>query len=521
MAKKRLFIVGLDGATWRILDPLLKKGKLPFLTELKEKGASGILESVTPPLTPAAWSSFQTGVNPGKHGIFGFLNYRKNPSDPPFYTSGDIKSDKIWDLLGREGGRSLIINMPLSYPVYKMRGILVSSFLTPPGARFAYPHSVETLLNKMNYTIDFNEGKRGQGLPTKSLNRKKRKEVLEKLIDISKKRVEVFKKLSKTQDFSFFFLLFKETDIAQHIFYDEEETRKYYMSLDKMLRELHEHYINNFSGEKNFLIISDHGFHLSAPTQFSPYEWLRQASYLSKTKRVKTKLWELSSLVHSLFKRSGLSLTGFDFIKKLRKRVLTDIETSELEDLVKQFGLQVTFEGIYFYNKKTSISDKKKLVNKLKDVSFEGKRVFQEVKLAKEIYSGRFAEQGPDIIWLPNEEFVINISTVANRVFSPRPTNLKGDHVADKNGIFLAVGKALKNIGFERISIMDIFPLACHLLGITIPEGLDGKLPTSILKNRPKTKSKTQEEIVRLRINKELSKIETDAKRFRLEDKRE
>ena len=70
MSKHRVVIVGMDGCTQQILQPLIKEGKLPTLAKLQREGVAGKLWSVVPPITPAAWSSFYTGKLPGKHGVF-------------------------------------------------------------------------------------------------------------------------------------------------------------------------------------------------------------------------------------------------------------------------------------------------------------------------------------------------------------------------------------------------------------------------------------------------------------------
>ena len=66
---KRVFILGIDGASWNVLDPQLAAGRMPCLQSWLDRGVRADLESVIPPVTPAAWSSFHTGKHPGKHGV--------------------------------------------------------------------------------------------------------------------------------------------------------------------------------------------------------------------------------------------------------------------------------------------------------------------------------------------------------------------------------------------------------------------------------------------------------------------
>ena len=69
-AKKRVLVIGLDGASLDLIRPWVAQGLLPTFKRILEQGASGPLESVIPPLTGPAWISFMTGKNPGKHAIY-------------------------------------------------------------------------------------------------------------------------------------------------------------------------------------------------------------------------------------------------------------------------------------------------------------------------------------------------------------------------------------------------------------------------------------------------------------------
>ena len=92
MSKKaRVFIVGLDGATFDLILPWIREGRLPSLSHMMENGVYGELRSTIPILTPVAWSSFMTGKNSGKHGIASFFTREKDSYVVKFTTtkSGD------------------------------------------------------------------------------------------------------------------------------------------------------------------------------------------------------------------------------------------------------------------------------------------------------------------------------------------------------------------------------------------------------------------------------------------------
>src|SRR5215831_10975477 len=144
MSKKVIFI-GLDGATFDVLDPLMNQGLMPRLKEFIDRGVRGPLETTIPPITPTAWVSWMTGKNPGKHGVFEFLLRRKGSGALPDSPVSSRSRDGLpfWDLLGQMGKRAIVTNVPCTYPPGLLNGVMISDFLTPRGRRdFAYPANV-------------------------------------------------------------------------------------------------------------------------------------------------------------------------------------------------------------------------------------------------------------------------------------------------------------------------------------------------------------------------------------------
>ncbi len=152
---KRIVILGLDGLDHGLTTSLIEEGKLPNLARLREMGGFQSLSSTLPPISPVAWSSFQTGVNPGKHNIFDFLvpdeqSYRPKmssveirPSRRKFglgkwtwiIGSPDIrllrKSRPFWSILSEYGIFSSIIRVPITFPPEKLHGVQLSAMCVP------------------------------------------------------------------------------------------------------------------------------------------------------------------------------------------------------------------------------------------------------------------------------------------------------------------------------------------------------------------------------------------------------
>ncbi len=128
-------VLGLDGATWDILRPLMAAGRLPNLATLRERGAHGTLNSVFPPLSPVAWTGVMTGVNSGKHGVFEFVEYSHDPMNGRVNSSRAIQADLVWEIAARAGKQSVAGGVPMSYPPRKVPGCsFLGDFLAPPNA---------------------------------------------------------------------------------------------------------------------------------------------------------------------------------------------------------------------------------------------------------------------------------------------------------------------------------------------------------------------------------------------------
>ena len=105
---KKLLVIGLDGASFNVLDPLIEKGYLPNLAKLIEGGARADLITTFPPITAVAWSSFMTGKNPGKHGIFEFVRLDHDSKRELAVNASFRQGRAIWDLLSDAGHRVIV-----------------------------------------------------------------------------------------------------------------------------------------------------------------------------------------------------------------------------------------------------------------------------------------------------------------------------------------------------------------------------------------------------------------------------
>jgi predicted AlkP superfamily phosphohydrolase/phosphomutase/tetratricopeptide (TPR) repeat protein len=125
---KKLLLIGWDAADWQIIEPLIKEGKMPALKSLMEKGCSGNIATLNPPLSPMLWTSIATGKRAYDHGIHGFAEYNAQTEEiePVKATSRKVKT--FWNILNEAGLKTNIINWWPSHPAEKINGVCVSNF---------------------------------------------------------------------------------------------------------------------------------------------------------------------------------------------------------------------------------------------------------------------------------------------------------------------------------------------------------------------------------------------------------
>ncbi len=510
---RKVLILGLDGATWDVLDTLADDGTMPYLKSLIERGARARLVTVVPPVTATSWTSFVTGLNPGKHGVFEFLLRRKRLTEEarskrnPF---GEVPVNStlrdglpIWTLASKAGLRSIVIGVPITYPPEKIAGCMISGFLTPAGRRdFTHPPQLLDEIEREigSYLLYHREvySKRGVG------------RVIGELFRVLDFNIKVTRYLLQRYDWNLFISHFWGTDRAQHELwhlldeshprYDPGEAARYapklkdfYSSLDDGLKEI----IGDADGA-NVIIASDHGFG-PIHTYLSFNVWLMENGYLVLKRDAATLLKRfLYSVgitpvrIYRLSMALGLArlrLSGGFHSRQKMQMLLNrfflslgnvDWERTKAYSRGNYGQIYVNLKGREPWGcvspgveyQKVRDSIRKDLLS-IRDPS--GEPLIDQVYFREEIYSGPYVEEAPDIVFLPRDMRYKALGTLdftSNRFMEPVYGN-SGDHRMD--GIFLGVGEAFhRGKELEPISILDLAPTILYLLGVPVPKAMDG-----------------------------------------------
>jgi predicted AlkP superfamily phosphohydrolase/phosphomutase len=130
-AIKPALILGLDGACFEVLDPLIAAGRLPNLAAWRARGISRRLRSTVPPMNFPASSTFLTGLEPGRHGLFDFTQKAPDAYRLAFAKASDRRGTPFFERVNRAGGRCLVLGVPGTFPPEAVDGLLVSGFDAP------------------------------------------------------------------------------------------------------------------------------------------------------------------------------------------------------------------------------------------------------------------------------------------------------------------------------------------------------------------------------------------------------
>jgi predicted AlkP superfamily phosphohydrolase/phosphomutase len=494
---------------------------MPTLARLMKEGASATLESVLPPITPAAWTSFMTGKNQGKHGIFNFVQCKDGRSYAMNYVNGGHRrAATVFQLLNEAGFSAGAMNIPFTYPPEPLHGFQISGMDTPSdNSPFVHPPSLQEELR--NHLGAIKHDVRFLGY---MFTDERRARVLAELEELDSQWIKAALYLLENHPQDVMMFVFMSIDTVQHYFwqYMDQKHFRYDENADPRfrhaVREVYERLdaaagriIQRLPAETSVFVVSDHGGGPVVDRVIYLNRYLAQLgllNYLPKTEstlhRIRTKAIRLgfsilrqsltsrqkssfARLFPKLRKKAELSYTSFNTIDWHRTKAYCS------EVLAAPPSIRINLKGV----KRHGIVEPAEseplcdfIIEKLKELKDPrtGKSVIARVYRRDEIFKGPFAEEGADLIldwWSEDSLFSTEPSfpeesdkpplVIRNRSASANKSEWGGTHRRD--GILVARGPSLKSgAELDRAQITDIAPTLLHLLGVPVPEDMDGKV---------------------------------------------
>ena len=501
--KPKVLIIGVDGATFDLIDPWVAEGRLPNIARMLERGAHGPLESTVIPNSFPGWTSCTTGVNPAKHGIFNAL-IRKNLTEyrMSVVNARDIRYERIWQILSRDGMRVGAMNVPCSYPPVEVNGFLIGGMLSPSiDSDFTHPKGLikDVIAHTGDYIIDL----RSKHIP--------REQMRDELLRSTELRGAAMKYLLETHDLDFAMMVFTETDRAQHYFWADMDPqnpawnaergarfgdviRRVYEAVDVEIGRL----VETVGPDTQVYIVSDHGFgpqntyvyinryliemgHLtsfivedvSQKVRYATRDLLESVGLLDTARAVRDTLFGAPETALDSDMKSGQMATKRSNIDRIIENI--DWSKTVAYALVPR-GVRINLkgrepQGIVEPENYENVRDR--VMADLKTLTYpSGERVFDRVYRREEVMEGPYLEFAPDIVTCmpigvpschlePKEIFAVcNGAT--------------GSHT--DYGVIIAAGPGIaEGVEVNGARLMDVAPTALYALGVPLNEDMDGR----------------------------------------------
>jgi predicted AlkP superfamily phosphohydrolase/phosphomutase len=494
--------VGLDGATFRLLGPWLESGELPCLSRLYREGVRGALESVTPPLSPEAWSTFMTGKHPGLHGVMNFLCFRPGTYQLQFNNGSLIRGKTIWRLLSDAGKRVGVMGVPMTYPPEPVNGYLVSGIETPGvGSRYTYPEGLAQELNEAVGGYDLHGDFMDTADPGEYLNR---------LVAMVGNHARAACYLLERRPADLSVIVFGATDRVQHSFWRYMDSghrwhdaatpphladaiKTVYRRVDDALAQL----IEQAPQPRNVLIMSDHGCG-PCHTLVDLNQWLTERGYLVLGQRKGMGLSTVGRLCSRAAARCPRWLK--DLLKAtlpgLRGRVASLMLLGQVRWPQTQAFAISTQHGYIHLNRRDRFplgviepgaeADRvcARLAADLRELreTETGEPLVARVVRTRELYDGPACDTLPDLIVLWREGYISRVRTDvrpgSGSVLRPTGRTIEewsGSHRSD--GLLIAQGPDFASAEtVEGAQLADLAPTLLHLLGQPVPEDMTGRV---------------------------------------------
>jgi predicted AlkP superfamily phosphohydrolase/phosphomutase len=501
----RVLVIGIDGATFDLLKPWAEVGELPNLAQMMAEGVHSPLESTIPPVTAPAWSTFATGVNLGKHGVFDFIRPMGGRYDLVNATS--IRAPTLWQILSQAGRKVGVMNVPVTYPPQPVNGFVIGGMLSPMSGAFTYP--ADLLDQYENRLEPYRIAPHVQYKPGNET------EFIDDLLDLAERRGQYALQLMADYPYDFMMFHFQATDVMQHAFwkfvdpthplYDPQAAARFgpglkrlYQHVDATIGQIRD----RLTDDTTVVVMSDHGF--GALHYVVNMNLLLLDQGLLKLKRgawtrLKTGLFRAgltpASIWH-LVERTGLQNYVWHVSKSTRNKVVGKFLSFDDVDWSQTVAYSIGHVGQIYVNLRGREPEgivepgeqyeavKQRVTNALHQLRHPetGQPLMDRVIPGDQVVHGPYAHQGPDLHLVMD-----GYRTIAFPLFATDrhivTRQIRGDSGCHRlHGVLIAAGPEIQSgKTLESPHIMDLAPTILHLMGLPVLDDMDGRVLTEAL----------------------------------------
>ena len=501
----RVLAIGIDGGTFDLIYPWAEAGDLPNLARLMAEGVHGLLESTLPPVTSPAWPTFATGKNSGKHGVYDFI--RPMGGQFELINASSIRAQTLWQILSEAGRQVGVMNVPVTYPPTAVNGFVIGGMLSPTSGTFTYP-------------ADLLDRYAGRMRPYRIAPHVQYKPGTEEafaadLLDLVERRGEYALQLMADYPYDFLMFHFQATDIAQHALwkfvdpshplYEPQAAARFggvlkqiYQRVDGFIGQM----LDRLTDDTTVVVMSDHGFgslhHVVNMNLFLLEHGLLRLKRGAWT-RLKTGLFRAgltpASIWH-LIERAGLQNYVWHVSKSTRNKVVSKFLSFDDVDWSRTRAYSIGHVGQLYVNLKGREPEgivepgaeyesvRQQVVDALQELRHPetGQPMVDQVIPGDQVVHGPYADRSPDLHVVLDGYRAIAFPLFAtdSRIVTRQ---IRGDSGCHRlHGIFVSRGPEVEEgKTIKGAHILDLAPTILHLMGLPVPDDMDGRVLTEAL----------------------------------------
>ncbi|MFH1328391.1 MAG: alkaline phosphatase family protein [Candidatus Bathyarchaeota archaeon] len=459
----KVFLFGIDGSAPNLIFNEWIND-LPNIRRLMKTGAYAKMNSTIPPVTIIAWSAIASGKDASQIGAFSYTIRDPETNKSKIVSSKQIKTDMIWDILSKQNKRTVSLNVPLTYPVKPINGVMVSGFLTPGiDSNCAYPEDIKEKIKLLGNYETFFDISGMAGYKSMDLD-----VLLKRTYEMTNMQIALLKDLIVNEEWDFFMQVIIGSDRLQHMLwrhFDKTHRRfianseyknslkDYYIFLDGKLGEILEIIHEKLGDDVVVIVASDHGM-VKQEGKININNWMMEKGYL---------------ILKEEFKKetdSGKTRMKFEGID-LDRTAAYATGAYHARIFINKAVVGEDYEGF-----------RRKLIEELKAIPDDkGQPLKTEVFKAEETYAYPEHPECPDLtVYFDELRWAANPDFGMFGLYSWESAFGADNAGHSMQGCFIISGKGIKAKGdLGEVEIYQLAPTILQLVGVPVPKDIKHK----------------------------------------------